>query len=114
VAQWADRVAVMYAGRIVEEAPIRPFFAGGPTHPYSQGLLNSSVGEGWHYATDRLTEIKGSVLSADGERGCAFAPRCPLAASDCRQAPPLLEAVGRDWRAACFHKASAAAPAPVA
>jgi len=108
VAQWADRVAVMYAGRIVEEAPIRPFFSVGPTHPYSQGLLNSSVGDSWHYATDRLTEIKGSVQSAMGETGCAFAPRCPLADRDCRQGPPPLDPVQPEWRAACYHNDAAA------
>ncbi|AOZ54824.1 oligopeptide/dipeptide ABC transporter ATPase subunit [Ketogulonicigenium vulgare] len=101
VAQWADRVAVMYSGRIAEQAPIKPFFTG-PRHPYSQGLINSSVEEGWHYTQRRLTEIKGTVHSALGEQGCAFAPRCPYAAPECRLTPPELQDVAPDWRAACY------------
>ncbi len=113
VAQWTDRVAVMYAGRIVETAPIAPFFAG-PQHPYSQGLMNSSVDDGWHYSSHRLTEITGNVHSALGERGCAFAPRCPLAAPGCRETPPPLELAGPDWHVACYRRAEAMAPSPVA
>jgi peptide/nickel transport system ATP-binding protein len=105
VAQWADRVAVMYAGRIVEQASVDEFFAG-PRHPYSRGLLDSSVGEGAHYTSTRLKEICGSVASAAGEAGCAFAPRCPVAVASCRAAPPALKMLGegviRDgWSVAC-------------
>ncbi|CAN5434782.1 ABC transporter ATP-binding protein [soil metagenome] len=105
VAQWADRVAVMYAGRIVEQASVDEFFAG-PRHPYSRGLLNSSVGDSAHYTEQRLTEIKGSIASAAGEPGCSFAPRCPYAAAPCRAAPPLLETIGpgtirTGWSVAC-------------
>jgi peptide/nickel transport system ATP-binding protein len=105
VAQWADRVAVMYAGRIVEQASVGEFFAG-PKHPYSQGLLNSSVGESAHYTSQRLTEIKGSIASATGEIGCSFAPRCPIAVASCRAAPPALETIGpgtvrTGWSVAC-------------
>jgi len=92
VAQWADRIAVMYAGRIVEQADIRPFFAA-PLHPYSRGLLGArvDVDSDEHYLSDRLTEIPGSVGSAAGEAGCPFAPRCPLVVADCRRAlPPLV------------------------
>lgn len=110
VAQWADRVAVMYSGRIVEEAPIVPFFKA-PRHPYSQGLMNSSVGDEWHYTANRLTEITGNVHSAAGEKGCAFAPRCPLATPECRIAPPPLERVGPHWQAACYHRPAALAVA---
>ena len=101
VAQWADRVAVMYAGRIVEEAPVATFFSG-PRHPYSRGLLNSSIGHGWHYSNRRLTEITGSVQSAEGETGCAFAPRCPLAVRECRDTPPILGATRQEWSVACY------------
>ncbi|HEY2133236.1 MAG TPA: ABC transporter ATP-binding protein [Acetobacteraceae bacterium] len=103
VAQWADRVAVMYAGHIIEQAPSGPFFAD-PLHPYSQGLLMASVGHGRprHYTTDRLTEIAGSVASAMGEPGCAFAPRCPRAAAPCRLSPPALEMKGDRRLAACI------------
>jgi peptide/nickel transport system ATP-binding protein len=106
VAQWADRVAVMYYGNIVEEAPIAPFFEM-PRHPYSQGLMQSSVGEEWHYSRHRLVEIKGTVHSAAGEAGCAFAPRCRFATSECRTAPPVLEGVGHGRSVACYHKIGA-------
>ena len=91
VAQWADRIAVMYAGRIVEQAGIEPFFAR-PMHPYSRGLLGArvDVDADEHYSANRLSEIPGSVGSAAGEAGCAFAPRCPLVEPACRQAPPPL------------------------
>jgi peptide/nickel transport system ATP-binding protein len=91
VAQWADRIAVMYAGRIVEQADIAPFFAQ-PLHPYSRGLLGARVDVDTeeHYLTDRLTEIPGSVGSAAGEPGCPFAPRCPIMVPSCRLAPPPL------------------------
>jgi peptide/nickel transport system ATP-binding protein len=105
VAQWADRVAVMYAGRIVEQAAVGEFFAG-PKHPYSRGLLASSVGDSAHYTNQRLTEIKGSVASAAGAAGCAFAPRCPVAVAACRAAPPMIETIGpgiirNGWSVAC-------------
>jgi peptide/nickel transport system ATP-binding protein len=109
VAQWADRAAVMYAGRIVEQTPVRPFFRQ-PRHPYARGLLGASVNEpegqsssadGWHYTTRRLNEISGSVASAAGEPGCPFAPRCPEMVPACRAAPPPLEPVG-DGLVACF------------
>jgi len=95
VAQWADRISVMYAGRIVEQAAIKPFFAG-PLHPYSRGLLGArvDVDADEHYSRNRLSEIPGSVGSAAGEQGCAFAPRCPIAVPACRTAPPPLELHG--------------------
>ena len=102
VAQWADRVAVMYAGRIVEKASIGPFFAK-PMHPYSRGLLGARV-EGdtdEHYSTSRLSEIPGSVGSAAGEAGCSFAPRCPLAEAACRLSPPDLLALEGGRAVAC-------------
>ena len=102
VAQWADRIAVMYAGRIVEKASIGPFFAK-PMHPYSRGLLGARV-EGdtdEHYSTSRLSEIPGSVGSAAGEAGCSFAPRCPLAEAACRLSPPDLLALEGGRAVAC-------------
>jgi peptide/nickel transport system ATP-binding protein len=115
VAQWADRAAVMYAGRIVEQTPVRPFFRR-PHHPYARGLLGASVNEvdspagsaqdngagGWHYTTRRLNEISGSVASAVGEPGCPFAPRCPDMIPACRAAPPPLEAMGDGSEVACI------------
>ena len=114
VAQWADRVTVMYAGRVVEQAPVRRFFAA-PTHPYSRGLLGASVEEdGAHYTSRRLTEIAGTVASAAGEPGCAFAPRCPERIDACRAAPPPLEPIGPDHRAACIVATAQREPCRVA
>jgi peptide/nickel transport system ATP-binding protein len=95
VAQWADRISVMYAGRIVEQAGIKPFFAE-PLHPYSRGLLGArvDVDADEHYSLNRLSEIPGSVGSAAGETGCSFAPRCPIVVAGCRLAPPPLVAHG--------------------
>jgi peptide/nickel transport system ATP-binding protein len=107
VAQWADRATVMYAGRIVEQASVRPFFHN-PRHPYARGLLGASVSEaidgteGGHYTTRRLTEIPGSVASAAGQPGCPFAPRCPDMIQACRAAPPRLEPVADGWDVACI------------
>jgi peptide/nickel transport system ATP-binding protein len=103
VAQWADRIVVMYAGRIVEQASIDLFFAH-PLHPYSRGLLGArvDVDTDEHYSAHRLSEIPGSVGSAAGEAGCPFAPRCPVVQPACRRAvPPLLalDEVGRGTRA---------------
>jgi peptide/nickel transport system ATP-binding protein len=103
VAQWADRATVMYAGRIVEQARVRPFFQQ-PRHPYARGLLGAAVteAEGAHYTTRRLTEIPGSVASAAGERGCPFAPRCPDVIPACHTAPPKLMPVVEGWDVACI------------
>lgn len=99
VAGMADRVAVMYAGRIVETAPTGMLFAA-PAHPYTRGLLGSVplLDRGWD---EELPTIPGSVLTASGARGCRFAPRCSLAADICRKVPPLA-AVGDGHLAACW------------
>ncbi|HPQ40053.1 MAG TPA: ABC transporter ATP-binding protein [bacterium] len=89
VAETADRVAVMYAGRLVEIAGVRDLFAR-PLHPYTRGLLRSvpridDHGEGNSDARMRLETIEGTVPSlADLPPGCAFAPRCPHASDICR------------------------------
>lgn len=107
VAQWADRTAVMYAGRIVEQTPVRPFFRH-PRHPYAKGLLGAAVneagdGEGHgHYTTRRLVEIPGSVASAAQEPGCPFAPRCPEMIQACRAAPPPLRSMPDGSEVACI------------
>jgi peptide/nickel transport system ATP-binding protein len=102
VAQWADRINVMYAGRIVEQAAIRPFFAQ-PMHPYSRGLLGArvDVDADEHYSASRLSEIPGSVGSAAGEAGCPFAPRCPMVETACRAVPPTLLAFEAERHVAC-------------
>ena len=101
VAEWADRVVVMYAGRKVEEAPHATLF-GAPRHPYTRGLLNASprLETGHHHSRGPLTEIPGSIASAAGEPGCAFAPRCPLARPACRAGvPEAVAAAPGHWTA---------------
>ncbi|MDQ0788968.1 oligopeptide transport system ATP-binding protein [Streptomyces sp. B3I7] len=111
VADVADRIAVMYAGRIVEEAPVHDLYKA-PAHPYTRGLLDS---------IPRL-DRKGSALDAirglppsltDIPPGCAFHPRCPRARDECLTDVPPLYAAGEDrgsachfWRE-CLHDATA-------
>ena len=98
VAQLCDRVAVMYAGSIVEEAPVKELFKN-PRHPYSQGLLASLPVLGSHA---RLRPIEGRP--PDLRRlpaGCRFADRCPFAFEKCVQRPPLMPA-GPEHRSACW------------
>jgi len=87
VARAADRVAVMYAGQIIEESPVRQLFRE-PLHPYTQGLLASLPRPG---SRERLNPIPGTVPSIfDLPQGCRFHPRCPKRFEPCdRQAPPL-------------------------
>jgi oligopeptide/dipeptide ABC transporter ATP-binding protein len=87
VAEMADRVAVMYAGRIVEAAAVRDLFSD-PKHPYTRGLLASIPGGA---PGSRLAAIQGSVPPLGHlPQGCAFAPRCPNRFEPCDQAPPAL------------------------
>ena len=107
VAENADRVVVMYAGRKVEEASARTLFEQ-PGHPYTRGLLNSipklDVAAHEHARRIRLNEIKGMVPSLHNlPEGCTFAPRCELATDQCRAAyPPLLQH-RPDHVIACWH-----------
>lgn len=95
----ADRVAVMYAGRVVEEAPIVPFMAG-PLHPYAQGLLGATVHAGMR--GKRLTTIPGAPPSLETEPvTCAFAPRCVLAQEDCLTGVPAPRAMGTGRMVRC-------------
>ncbi|HKU05431.1 MAG TPA: ABC transporter ATP-binding protein [Bradyrhizobium sp.] len=110
VAQTAQRVIVMYAGKKVEEASVDDLFAD-PRHPYTRGLMASmpaviSLGA----KTDvRLTEIPGMVPSLTNlPQGCAFAPRCPLAIERCREEYPPLQEFGGHHRAACWRAAELA------
>jgi peptide/nickel transport system ATP-binding protein len=85
VAGHADRVAVMYAGRIVEEGPVRRVFYE-PAHPYTRGLLASIPGR---TPGQRLASIEGTVPNlAALPPGCAFEPRCPFRFDKCPTAPP--------------------------
>jgi len=93
VAGIADRVAVMYAGRIVESAPVRELFAAA-AHPYTAALL-ASVPRLDTPLTERLADIDGQPPRPGEERpGCAFAPRCPAARELCRTTPPALRSNG--------------------
>ncbi len=116
VSQWADRVVVVYAGRKVEEGLPGPLFEA-PAHPYTQGLLTASprLQDGFHYTDGPLTEIPGSIVSAIGQPGCPFVPRCPVARGSCRAAMPPLRPTGPDRWAACpatAHAATAKDAAP--
>jgi oligopeptide/dipeptide ABC transporter ATP-binding protein len=107
VAENADRVVVMYAGRKVEEASADDLFER-PGHPYTKGLLGSlpnlEVAAQIDTRRARLNEIKGMVPSlANLLQGCTFAPRCGFATEECRAAyPPLAEHRPGHW-VACWH-----------
>jgi len=103
VAEVAERVVVMYAGRVVEEAPVEELFAH-PLHPYTQGLIRSiprldrSSGK-----KRRLEAITGTVPSLlRPPPGCRFAPRCGYAMPACTEAVPELRAVNGDHKVACI------------
>ena len=100
VAENCDRVAVMYAGRIVEQAPANQIFAD-PVHPYAQGLIGALPPlDG---PRRRLTAIPGTVPDpASMPSGCAFAPRCTLAAEPCGLAVPTLAPIADDRAVACI------------
>jgi len=105
VADIADRVVVMYAGRKAEEAPVRELFAN-PQHPYTIGLLNAipRLGEEGGNGRVRLQEIPGRVPSlSEPLDHCAFADRCPRADDLTRSHVPDLERVGPEHFVACFH-----------
>ena len=100
VAEMCSRVIVMYAGKIVEEAPVEILF-GNPSHPYTQGLIASvpKLGSG----VKVLPSIPGSVpdLAAMPE-GCRFAPRCKYATDKCRKLNPELFQIGENHRCRCW------------
>ena len=112
VAQTAQRVIVMYAGRKVEEASVDDLFAE-PRHPYTRGLMASMpavIALGAKTDT-RLTEIPGMVPSLTNlPAGCAFAPRCTMAIDRCRVEYPPLEAFGENHLAACWRAAETGVP----
>lgn len=99
VAETADRVAVMYAGRIVETGPVRSIFRT-PAHPYTRGLLASIPGAA---PGQRLKAIEGSVpLLGALPPGCAFHPRCPDRFDRCLTAPPPDYPAGAEQTAKCY------------
>jgi peptide/nickel transport system ATP-binding protein len=110
VAQTAQRVIVMYAGKKVEEADVEALFAN-PRHPYTRGLMASipAVPSLGGNADVRLVEIPGMVPSLTRlPKGCAFAPRCEFAIARCREEYPPLENFGVDHWAACWRAAEIA------
>jgi peptide/nickel transport system ATP-binding protein len=97
IAGLADRIAVLYAGTVVEDAPVDAIFDR-PTHPYTRALLGSLPTLAGA-AMERLPFIPGTPPEP-GRRpmGCPFAPRCDLARASCTEAVPKLQAVGGDAR----------------
>jgi peptide/nickel transport system ATP-binding protein len=113
VAEVAERVIVMYAGRKVEEAPVAELFRN-PRHPYTQGLLGAvpKLGSSLTGAATRLAEIPGLVPNMKQRiEGCVFASRCALATDLCRQVAPALEAKAQQHFAACHYAPKAAVAA---
>ncbi|CAM5783561.1 MULTISPECIES: ABC transporter ATP-binding protein [Brevibacillus] len=101
VAEMADRVVVMYAGEVVEQADVFSLFAE-PKHPYTKGLLGSlpKLDEN----REELDSIPGSVPNPlDMPGGCAFHPRCPAATEECKQNKPQLQEVALNHLARCFY-----------
>jgi oligopeptide/dipeptide ABC transporter ATP-binding protein len=101
VAEMADRVIVMYAGEVVEEADVYALFAS-PKHPYTRGLLQSlpKLDE----QREELDSIEGSVPNPlDMPQGCAFHPRCTSADDRCRTSRPQLEPGSGGHKVSCFH-----------
>jgi oligopeptide/dipeptide ABC transporter ATP-binding protein len=100
VAEVADEVVVMYAGKVVERAPVQALFDT-PQHPYTVGLLGAIPR--LDLAQHRLASIEGQVPSPlQRPAGCGFAPRCPFAQERCHSQAPELQAVGLDHTSACW------------
>ena len=102
IAETAQRVAVMYAGKVVEEAPVRELF-GSPRHPYTQGLIRSIPRVDQSAKKSRLEAIGGVVPALlNPPPGCRFAPRCRLARPQCTEHTPELREVTPGHKVACF------------
>lgn len=102
VASFCDRVAVMYAGKIVESASVRDLYTAAK-HPYTRGLF-AAIPRLSTPRTDRLAVIDGRVPAAeDRPKGCAFGPRCPRVSECCKSSLPSLTPDGSGHQVACFH-----------
>lgn len=102
VAEIADKVYVMYLGKVVEESNVYEFFDNAK-HPYSQGLLMSRVGN--ELTKDRFYSIKGSVPTIDKiPKGCSFNNRCDDFMDICSKEEPVLKETGMDHKVSCFKK----------
>jgi oligopeptide/dipeptide ABC transporter ATP-binding protein len=107
VAETADHVAVMYAGRIVEQGPVREIFRN-PKHPYTQGLL-ASIPDG--AAGSRLKAIEGTVPNlAALPPGCSFGPRCAAHMPICDTAFPPVTSIDREHSVRCYLHSQASSP----
>ncbi len=101
VAQYADDVTILYAARVMEQAPAAELFRN-PLNPYTRGLLDSIPGIGAHRHT-RLRAIPGAIPNALAPpSGCRFHPRCPLAIDDCARVEPPLTPRGPNHCVACI------------
>jgi peptide/nickel transport system ATP-binding protein len=101
VAEVAQRVVVMYAGRVVEEAPVEELFAR-PRHPYTQGLIRSIPRLDRGGQKTRLEAIAGTVPNlVEPMPGCRFAPRCKFVTTACTRSPPPLRSVAPGHKIAC-------------
>lgn len=100
VARICDRVAVLYAGELLEDGPTKGIYRK-PLHPYTRGLLDSVPRLGENKSAIRLSPIEGAIPGLNElPHGCIFRPRCPLAIEICEQAPPLFES-GPDRLSRC-------------
>jgi peptide/nickel transport system ATP-binding protein len=100
IAEVADDVLVMYAGKIVESAPVDALFSD-PQHPYTIGLLGSIPR--LDVERERLATIEGTVPSPNHQpKGCRFSPRCPFADRRCHAEPPPLRQLGTEHLVACW------------
>ncbi len=107
VAGFADRIAVMYAGRIIEQGPTAELLEA-PKHPYTRGLLNSIPD---HASPRQLVPIGGVAVGLDDRPdGCAFAPRCPLRITECEKAMPELRVLEGGRAARCLRPNDVAPP----
>ena len=107
VAHMADRVAIMYAGRIAEISPVDAIFEK-PLHPYTEFLL-ASIPRPDVEPKAELMSIEGSVPTpSEFSAGCRFAGRCPSATAQCRQEVPPLRLVAEGRQVACWHRGGAA------
>ncbi|MEC7764984.1 MAG: ABC transporter ATP-binding protein [Pseudomonadota bacterium] len=109
VSRMADRVVVMYAGRVVEEGTCDEIFAH-PIHPYTRGLVDCAPA---HATSGGFLSIPGEVpaLSANPV-GCDFRNRCPSARADCHREPPMRQESTRRWRCVMDRETAQAAPTP--
>jgi peptide/nickel transport system ATP-binding protein len=104
VAEVAQRVVVMYAGKVVEQASVEQLFAN-PRHPYTQGLIRSIPRiDMAAIRKTRLQTIAGTVPRLiNPPAGCRFAPRCSFATDECRRAQPALRELEPGHKVACIH-----------